>query len=169
MWEKRGVGKSRWRRYQSRWQDVDAVSVVIEGGLVQQIGPDCIRGMENAGIRGIAEGVSNRRHVVAAPHAGNEVLRHLLGDESTINGQLAGRVVIDSRDFFPEVVRNTHGGLELISIGRCGENASEGATSSQQRLSVSIEKRERVAVKRDECWILRDELSGIRAAAPAGV
>src|SRR5215467_8037518 len=104
MWEKRREGKSRGRRNQSRRQDVDAVSVVVEGGLVQQIGPDRVRGMEHAGIRRIAEGVSNRRHVVAAPHAGNEVLRDLFSNERTVNRELAGRVVINTRDFLSEII-----------------------------------------------------------------
>ena len=118
---------------------MDTVSVVVEGSLIQQIGPDRICGMEHAGIGRIAESVSHRRHVVAAPHAGHEVLCHLFVNETTVNGQLAGCVVVNARDFFFQFIGNTYRRLKVVAVCGCREDSSVCAACGQQRLGVWIQ------------------------------
>ena len=55
-------------------QDVNAVAVVTEGSLVQEIRPDSVSGMHRCAVGRIPEGISNGRHIVATPHALAECL-----------------------------------------------------------------------------------------------
>src|SRR5204862_884335 len=113
----------------SRWKNGDGVAVIVEGCFVDKVRADRIGRVDHSGIRRIAKGVSSRRNVVAAPHAGRDVLRNRFGNERAINRELTGGVVINAGNLFPQIVGQTHGSLEPVAIGGRRENSSELATS----------------------------------------
>ena len=123
-----------WRTHQTQRKNGDAVPVVVEGGLVDQRRADNIRGVDDAGVGRIAEGVGNGWYVVAAPHGGAIVLGDLLGNEVTIDRELVIHVFVDADDFFPHVGGHVITALELGAIGRLGEDTAVFATGSQEGL-----------------------------------
>ena len=80
--------------------DVDAVAVVVEGGLVQQVRVDGVRRVHDRAVGRVAKGVAHSGNVGAAPLADGEALRDLFGDEVSEHREFAGEVVIDADDFF---------------------------------------------------------------------
>src|SRR5205085_4367348 len=130
----------RGRRNQSSWQNVDAVAVIVEGCFVDKVRADRIGRVDHSGIRRIAKGVSSRRNVVAAPHAGRDVLRNRFGNERAINRELTGGVVINAGNLFPQAVGCSHWSSEMVAIVRRRENPTKLAAGGQQRLSVGVEE-----------------------------
>ena len=99
--------------------------------------------MDNAATRRIAEGVPNGRNVIAAPLAGTEALRDLLGDIVTKDRELGAEIMIDANNFFLQVRGRVVAADELVTAGRCGENARR-----QKSRRVAVDKRKRIGVER---------------------
>src|SRR5215472_5331428 len=86
--------------------DVDAVTVIVEGHLVDQRWVDGVCRVDHAAIRRIPKRVSNCRKVIPAPLGGSVALRDLFGNEVPEHRELAGEIVIDAHNLFPEIGRN---------------------------------------------------------------
>src|SRR5277367_4992492 len=122
--------------------DVNAVAVVVERGFVHQSRADGVGGVDNAAIGGIVESVPYGWHVGAAPLADRIALRDLLGDKVSEDRKPAREIMIDAKDFFPQIRRSSSTAEEFVIRGWRRENPS-----AYQRRGVAVNhaRRNRVA------------------------
>ena len=59
--------------------------------------------MDDGAIGRVAEIVADRGNVVSAPLAGCESLGDLFGDVMAEDGELAGEIMVDADDLFPQI------------------------------------------------------------------
>src|SRR5260370_38008187 len=105
-----------------KWNNVDAVPVVVERDFVEQRGTDGIRRVDDRAVRRIGKGIAHGRNVRTAPLTDGETLRDLLCNEMAEYRELAAEGMVDTSDFFLQVRRSVRRAQELAPRRGRGEN-----------------------------------------------
>src|SRR6185437_1423444 len=103
---------------------VDAVAVVVECNLVQEMRINHVRRVNDRAVRRVTEGIADGGNVVAAPLCGAESLGNLLSHKVAEYLEFIAEIVINTGDLFPYVRRNVVASDELVTTIRSGEDSS---------------------------------------------
>src|SRR5213082_3229226 len=92
-----------------------------------------IRRVQNRMVRGVAEVIESRGHVVRAPLGGAVSLGNLIGDEMPEDREFVGESMINARDFLTHIGGRIVAADELEAAGGLRKNAG-----CKQRCRVEI-------------------------------
>ena len=81
-------------------QDGNAIAVVVEGNLVEQVWPNRVGCVHHRAVGGITERVTDGRDAVAAPHCLTVCLRGLIGNPMAEDGELVRKVMVNTSNLF---------------------------------------------------------------------
>ena len=121
--------------------------------------------MNHSAVRGVPEHIAHRGDVVAAPLCGPVGLRNLFRNPVPEDREFIGELVVNPRNFLPQVRGRFIAADKLFAAGRGRENAG-----LQQRLCVGIQKvrRNRIVgeglTRREAVGRVLREESGFRTA-----
>ena len=106
--------------------------------------------MHHTAVGRISERVSDCRKVISAPLGGGVALRDLLGNEVSEHRELAGKVVIDSHNFFSEIGRHARTAAESSdTVADISESSGKDADPKKRGgISIDHARRDHVSRKR---------------------